>query len=351
MTDDVVAGAYRPRRKAATRYLIGLAVGLVVLVLLFGRRGELGAVVRELRDASPGWVLAAIAAEACSLALYAVLQHRVLRTAGARIALPSLVLLTLANDAIANTVPGEPVVSSAYRFRYYTKGGASGTAAGWTIFTVILAQAIGMSLLLLAGVLVALAWGSGGIQVRVGLAGLILVAVAGAILVRRDLVLRLAGALVRAARRAANVVRRRPMTTDGVGARIEEALDRMRQIPLDARSTVAIVAIAIAVWAADFGCLLCALGAVHAAIPWHGVLLAYGVAQVAGTLSVVPGGFGIVEGSLAVLLVAEGAGRVSALAATLVFRAVSFWLAIAVGWVIVALLARSGRPARSGKQS
>ena len=87
-------------------------------------------------------------------------------------------------------------------------------------------------------------------------------------------------------------------------------------------------------------CLVCSFGAVHAAIPWYGVLLAYGVAQVVGSLPIVPGGIGIIEGSLAVILVAYGAGRVPAVSAALTFRFVSFWLAIAVGWISVGVIAR-----------
>ena len=73
------------------------------------------------------------------------------------------------------------------------------------------------------------------------------------------------------------------------------------------------------------------------------MLLAYGVAQVAGALPIVPGGIGIVEGSLAVILAAYGAGRVPAVAAALAYRIVSFWLAIAVGWISVAVIARQAR--------
>jgi uncharacterized protein (TIRG00374 family) len=73
------------------------------------------------------------------------------------------------------------------------------------------------------------------------------------------------------------------------------------------------------------------------------VLLAYGVAQVVSTIPLVPGGVGIVEGSLAVILVAYGAGRVPAVAAALVYRIVSFWLAIAVGWISVGVIARQLR--------
>ena len=82
-----------------------------------------------------------------------------------------------------------------------------------------------------------------------------------------------------------------------------------------------------------------------AAVPWHGVLLAYGAAQVAGSFPIVPGGLGIVVGSLAVILVAYGAGQVPALAAAITFRIVNFWLAIVVGWLAVGLIAVRARRA------
>jgi putative heme transporter len=97
------------------------------------------------------------------------------------------------------------------------------------------------------------------------------------------------------------------------------------------------------VWACDFACLLCGFRAVHAAVPWHGVLLAYGAAQVVTALPVVPGGLGIVEGSLAVILAAYGADRVPAISAALAYRLVSFWLAVAVGWVSVVVIAGQAR--------
>jgi uncharacterized protein (TIRG00374 family) len=325
--------------KVAARYVLGVGLGILVLVLLFGRRSELAAAWRQLGDVAAWWVLAAIAAEGLSLWFFAYLQRQVLQVGGASIPMRSLFLLTMANDAIANTVPGEPAVSSAYRYRYYRRRGASGASAGWTIFTILIAQAIGMSLLLLLGVLVALAASPSGRDTRAAVVGIVIIAAAVAILIRRDLVLRLGEAAIRAARRLTGHPR------GSIGARISATLARMREIPLDPRSAGAVVAIATLVWGCDFGCLLCAFGAVHAAIPWNGVLLAYGVAVVAGTLPIVPGGIGVVEGSLAVILAAYGAGRTQALSAALVFRAVSFWLAIASGWISVAVIARQTRKA------
>jgi putative heme transporter len=342
VADEIAALESGRNLKEVIRYVLGIAIGILVLFLLFGRRHELVAAWHQLSRVGAGWqgtgwVVAAAAAEAASLWVFALLQRTVLRLAGASVAMPGLFLLTMANDAIANTVPGEPAVSSAFRYRYYRRRGADGASSGWTIFTILIAQAIGMSLLLLLGVLIALAGGPGGRDTRAAVIGLVIVAASGAVLVRRDLVIRLAEAAVRGVRRVTGHPR------GSIGARITSTLARMREIPLSTRATVAVVALAAAVWLCDFACLLCAFGAVHATIPWAGVLLAYCVSEVAASLPIVPGGIGVVEGSLAVILAAYGAGRAPALATALVFRGVSFWLAIAVGWIAVGVIARQGR--------
>jgi putative heme transporter len=327
-------GAGRPWQ-AVIRYLLGAVIGVLVVLLLLPKRTDLVAAWHQLGTGDLGWVAAAIGAEGLSLLMFAWLQQRVLRLSGCQVALPGLFALSLANDAIANTVPGEPAVSSAYRYRYYRRSGATGASAGWTIFTILIAQAIGMSLILLLGVAVALAGSTSVTGTGVAVLGLLIVAGAGAVLIRRDIVLRLAGALMRLLRKVTGYPR------GNVGARIDATLARMREIPLSGRSTAGMVALATAVWSSDFLCLLFGFRAVHAAIPWHGVLLAYGVAQVAGSFPLVPGGLGIVEGSLAVVLAACGAGRVGAVSAALAFRLVNFWLATAVGWVTAAVLART----------
>jgi putative heme transporter len=337
------AAAVRTTLWEAARYVLGIGLGIVILVLLFGKRGDLLASWRQLGQVSRGWIAIAAGAEALSLWMFAYLQHRVLRLTGTRIRMPALYLLTLANDAIAGTVPGEPAVSSAYRYRYYRRHGATGAGAGWTVFTILVAQAIGMSLLLLVGVAIALGTSSSASGTGLTVFGLLIILAAGAILIRRDLVLRLAGHLVRAFQRVTGHPK------GNVSARVETTLARMREIPLSKSATAGVVALAASVWLCDFWCLVCSFRAVHAPIPWDGVLLAYGAAQVVGSFPIVPGGLGIVEGSLAVILVAYGAGRVPALSAAITFRIVNFWLAIAIGWLCVGLVAyRSRRAGRRG---
>jgi hypothetical protein len=196
----------------------------------------------------------------------------------------------------------------------------------------LIAQAIGMSLLLLVGVIIALV-GHAGVQARgIVVVGLFVVVIAGALLVRRDLLLRFLGIVVRACRRITGHPR------GDVLARIESTLQRMREIPLSNAAALRLVAMATALWLADFVILVCCFGAVHASIPWSGVLLAFGVAQIVASLPLIPGGIGIVEGSLAVILVAYGAHKVPALAVVLVYRLLTFWMVIIVGWISVGVI-------------
>lgn len=333
MSNEGPESPARRDRWLIVRYVAGIALGGVVLVVLVSQRGDVVATGRQLTHASVTWALAAVAAEFASLVAFALLQRRVLATAGARLTVGGLVAISLANNAIANTVPGEPAVSSAFRYREYRRRGASAAGAGWTILTIIVAQAIGLSLLLLMGVLVSLVAGTHGDLQGASLVGLVVVLGAGAVLVRRDVLVSVLFAVVRVTQR----VTRHPR--GDVAARVTSTLQRMRDITLGARATVQIVGLAVLTWAFDFACLLCAFGAVHAPIPRDGVLLAYGVAQIVAVLPLVPGGLGLVEGSLAVILVAYGATRVPAISTVLVYRFVNYWLAVAVGWTSFGLLA------------
>jgi uncharacterized protein (TIRG00374 family) len=135
-------------------------------------------------------------------------------------------------------------------------------------------------------------------------------------------------------------------------ARIESTFQRMREIPLSGGAAFGLVTMATALWLMDFAILVCCFGAVHAPIPWSGVLLAFGVSQIVASLPVIPGGLGIVEGSLAVILVAYGAKKVPALAVVLVYRLLTFWLVIIVGWITIGVIewrARHDNTAVSGE--
>jgi hypothetical protein len=92
-------------------------------------------------------------------------------------------------------------------------------------------------------------------------------------------------------------------------------------------------------------CLALALSflAVGSGVPWQGLLLAYGAAQLAINIPITPGGLGVVEGSLTIALVAYGGPKEATVAAVVLYRLISFWGLLAVGWVAWAWLAYQTR--------
>ncbi len=90
----------------------------------------------------------------------------------------------------------------------------------------------------------------------------------------------------------------------------------------------------------DFGALLASLRAVHADPRPSLVVLAYTAAEVLSQVPLTPGGLGFVEAGLAGTLTLAGVPAAQAVAATLLFRLVSYWLPIPVGGVGYVLFRR-----------
>jgi uncharacterized protein (TIRG00374 family) len=63
----------------------------------------------------------------------------------------------------------------------------------------------------------------------------------------------------------------------------------------------------------------------------------------AASIGFTPGGLGIIESALSAALINAGLTARHALAGVLVYRFISFWLVMAVGWAVMALLRRRQR--------
>lgn len=339
-------GPSRPRARAWWRWALGVVVGAVVLAVLLSHEGELSGARSRLAHLNWGWYGVVAAAEAASILAFAGLQEFVLRVAGPSPRLSRLFAVSVASNAIALTVPGEPVVSSAYRYRRYRDASADGPGSAWAIVTVIVVQAVGMTSLLLVGVLVTLATHGRGSTIGAAVVALAVVGAALVFLVRRDALDTLARGALRLSRRLTRHPRGR------AGARADAFVAELAERHLTGERLVVATLLAVLMWLADCACLAASFAAVRAPVPWSGLIIAYGVAQIAMVLPVSPGGLGLVEGGLTVVLVAYGATRVGALSAALAYRIVNYWLAAAIGWATVGALAWSrARSARAGAPS
>lgn len=88
---------------------------------------------------------------------------------------------------------------------------------------------------------------------------------------------------------------------------------------------------AVLFWFGDIMCLYFSLLGFGYTAHLPVVIFAYSAAKILSAISFVPGGLGVIEGSLALIFIGFGIPASTALAAVLIFRLISFWLPVPIG--------------------
>jgi len=324
--------AQRRRRRwpgRLLRWAVGIAAAVVAFNALSGRRDELAAAFTILRHLRWTWVLVAVAAEVASIGAYAALQQRLLLAGGLDVGLGPLTGVTLAANAIQNSLPVGPAWSTVYAFRQFRRCGADPVLAGWTLLVSSVIAFTALGAIALVGLAVSqeqasdldLVWTVMGVMV----VGAVLVAA-----VRRGLVAQPArSAAIRVVRASQRFLRRPSAQAEVL---VEQGWERLRAVQLSRRALASAAGWALTNWMLDLTCLAVSFAAVRSPVPWRGLLLAYGAGQLAANLPITLGGLGVVEGSLTVALVFYGGAEAATVAAVLLYRIVSFWLMLPLGW-------------------
>ncbi|QXJ24965.1 flippase-like domain-containing protein [Actinomadura graeca] len=314
-----------PRRRA------GLLLQWAVLLAAFAalpfvhdQLPDLGVMWSAATGADPGWLVVVVLAEAGSMAAFARLQRRLLRIGGLRISLRRAFAITYAGNALSTTLPAGPAVSVVYTFRQFRRKGASAQLA--------------TAVILAGGVITTTAY------TVIGLAALmadpharelamttLAVPAAFVLLLVPALRWRPLRAVVTAPlRRLYRIALAHPRIAPHA-ERVAGIRDVLRPT---ARDWAALVVLATLNWLFDILALLAAARAVGIDVGPHGVTLAYFAAQAAGSvLPLLPGGLGAIESSMAASLVAFGATLSPAAAAVGLYRLVSYWAVVGVGWI------------------
>jgi uncharacterized protein (TIRG00374 family) len=328
-----VAGAGRWWSGPFVRYAVGLVLGGVALWAVAGQRGELTGLGSELSRLNPVWIVVAVVAEFLSFVAFSRMQARLLRAGECHMNGGRLLAMTGAAAAIASSLPAGPAVSSVYAYRQYRRAGADESLSVWTLFATLACSALGLALLASAGVLMAEQRGAAYDLIGVTAGVLVLAMLLVVLLFRRRV---LEAVAVRCLRLVKAVTRRPKADIEPLVAAIVRHLERVHLSRTDFSSAMLW---SVANWMLDCGCLVAGYLAVGAAVPWKGLLLAYGAGQLAANLPVTPGGLGVVEGSLTVALVAYGGAQASTVAAVILYRIISFWAFLPVGWGVWGVLA------------
>ncbi|MCP9954506.1 lysylphosphatidylglycerol synthase transmembrane domain-containing protein [Actinomadura madurae] len=328
------------RRRAGLVVQWALVLGALAALPLYGDElPDLGAIWTAASHADPGWLTAVVLAVAGSMGAFARLQRRLLRIGGLRMTLRRAFAITYAGNALSTTLPAGPAVSVVYTFRQFRRGGASARLATAVILAGGVITTTAYSLIGLLALL------SDPHARRFALLALAVPAAPAVLLVPALRWGRFRALVTAPLRRVHRAALAHPRIAPHA-----ERLAGVRDVLRPTRGDwAALIALALLNWVFDILALLSAAHAVGIAVDPNGVALTYFAAQAAGSmLPLLPGGLGAIEGSMAASLVAFGATLSPAAAAVGLYRLVSYWAVVAVGWIAWAALHEGPRvPARA----
>jgi putative heme transporter len=332
------------------RWVVTVGVVALAVLMIASQWGTLRSGLDQLGD--PHWreLRWAIYAETLALISFAQLTRLLLAAGGARLRFRSMLGLTIASNALALTLPAGPAWAASFSFDQLRRRGVRASLSAYALAVTWVLSAIALMLIVVVGIYLA---GSVGPAAPFRVLATVATVFLGSFAVGCVLVLRLPRCRARLGREV-DRLSRSPRWT-----RVVDRLHRWIGEPASARlppvMLLKCLTAAILNWMSDCGCLVFSILAVGGHVPWQGVLAAYGVTQLAAALPITPGGIGVVEGVLSVLLIAYHMPAATAVAAVILYRIISFWILVPAGWAAVGALvavqrrghARAARSARA----
>lgn len=320
------ARQHPPTSRALVKRAVPLVMaGGAIYVLFPAIMKVLGAWPR-LASLNPIWFSAALAAEVASFTCNFGLQRLALRAKSWF----AVVTAGLVGNSVTGSLPGGAAAGAAVQFQMLsTAGFDTDTAVGSLTALSIIGTAgmLGLPLFAAPAIVAGIPVSPGLVHAAViGLAGFVLFAGLGALVLRTDRPLATAG---RIGQKVWNRLTRgrHPMT--GLDQRLLDDRDAIRTV-LGEHWRKALL-LSTGRLGFDYGCLLAALHAANSSPQPSLVLLAYAAAGILALLPITPGGLGIVEASLSSLLILAGVHPAKAVLATLAYRLASYWLPLVSG--------------------
>lgn len=328
----------RKRRVKVLRWALEVVVLAGAALFVFSRVGNVAQLSHTFDTLRWHWVGVGIAGELCSVTALSWLQQRVLRFGELPVRVRDLLPVTMASNAVAQSLPAGTLFAEGYAFRQYQRLGASSVLGLWAELSAGALEAAALAGVALAGAVVV--GGGLSLQLLPVLSFVCAGALVAAALFRRTALLgKLIGSVLHWAQRW---VPERYCERLG---RASRPLARMECFRPSSAEWMLCLGAAAFNWALDAGVLTCGLLAVGGPVPWRDLLLVYAATQLLVELPITPGGLGLVEGGLVELLTRFHVSAGQATAGTLVYRAISYWFLLLIGWGAASWLAMRNRRA------
>ncbi|HOS92272.1 MAG TPA: flippase-like domain-containing protein, partial [Armatimonadota bacterium] len=299
------------------------------------------------------WLLVALALQTLYYTAFAAVYQRAFRTAGVRLGLSEMAPVVLASVFANLAAPHTgPMVFVEHATR-------KGHPLGRAVAGVVLAAAVDIAtfaLILAAGLAYLFSVHSlqpyevaGAVGMGVTILAWSTALVLG--VTRPELLGRLLARLQRTANAVARRVRLPLAIADDWAARTaHEYGDAATVIAQDRPGIVVTAAIAWVAHVIDLASLYAVAVAYGVALSPGGLVAAFSIGVLFWVVSVTPQGVGLAEGSMALVLVSMGADADAAVAVALVFRGLSFWLPMGLGYAAVRRMPWARGPARAAAE-
>ena len=315
--------------KALRWVLFAVVVYFFVLPLVPAFRNA----VSDLRQIDPVLLFAAIGLEFVALYCYTLMTHAALGTDANRLTRFDLFRIQLSTRALGSVLPAGSAASNALGFRLITSSGIAKADAGFALATAGIGSAVILNVLLWIGLIVSIPLrGSSPVYGTAAVAGAVLMAIVGAI------ILRLVDDKGRLHRLVKWVFDRLGRDGDSVALLLDHLRDRIRGLVAERDVMKRVIMWGTANWLLDLLALWLFLRAFGGSVAPDGLLVAFGLANVLASIPITPGGLGIVEGIYIPTLVGFGVPAATATVTVLTYRIAQFWLPILVGGVSYASL-------------
>jgi putative heme transporter len=311
------------------RHHRGIEAAFVILGLVWLCWALSGSNRPSLEVQHPALLLLAVALEFGSMASFARVQRIALAAGGVRISLLQALRITYASNAVSVTVPvaGSAAATANTASEYRHQGADSGLIA-WTLMITGIFSTISFATITALGAVLS---GNGAAAVAGVLATLLGVVPIISVLIAirrpnsRARVVDLFAAVLRFSFR---FLRKPRQPTETAGRLIED----LASFNLGRFAALKVAILATSNWLLDAACLGAAVAAFGEPVPWRSMFAIYAAGIGAAAIGFTPAGIGIVEAALASALATGGVASSRALPAALVYRAVSCWLVLGVGW-------------------
>jgi hypothetical protein len=326
------------------RIVLGFALVALAVWVLSSKTSELAPVGTVFKNFNWWWLIPAVIVEIGSYLSFTAMQYKLLTAGHLRPPWTPLFKLSFASQAITNSLPIGNAVATVYGFRWFRRFGADNTLAVWALAGTLVAASVSLSLVAVLGLAIATDQGASLDLVPVLIGTFAIMLGIGSLFVYERPLHAVVWFLLRVSVRLTG--RPRGDSTATIG----RIMAWMTAVRLSWSQIGWIVWWGTLNWLLDCACFVMMFRAIDVPIPWAGLLLAYGAGQLAATLPITPGGLGVVEGSITIALVAFGSSETGTVDAVLLYRLISFWFILALGWLFIGQLAlqvRRGRWSRS----